>query len=173
MEKMQGTVNEKMSLAEMLNDCSIDRVMAIDLDWNIIAWNQASELASGLAKKDVIGKNLLEVFPSLKSDKELMHAIHGAFLGRKTFVLSDKEKLHRYYYENHFTPLKDETGRVIGVLNIKHDVAHRVKAENELKALNKSLARKNKELKQKNAPAQVQSRKLETQMETAGAPDLK
>ncbi len=143
---MQGTVNEKMSLAEMLNDCSIDRVMAIDLDWNIIAWNQASELASGLAKKDVIGKNLLEVFPSLKSDKELMHAIHGAFLGRKTFVLSDKEKLHRYYYENHFIPLKENSRKVIGVMNIMHDVAHRIKAETQLKELNTALAEKYKQL---------------------------
>ena len=39
-----------MALAEMLNDCSIDRVMAIDLNWNIIAWNQASEIASGLSR---------------------------------------------------------------------------------------------------------------------------
>ncbi len=147
-DAMSGTVNEKMSLAEMLTDCSIDRVMAIDLDWNIISWNQASEIASGLSKKDVIGKNLLEIFPSLKTDKELMHAIHSAFLGKKTFVLSDKAKLHRYYYENHFIPLKENSRKVIGVMNIMHDVAHRIKAENQLKELNTALAEKYKQLEQ-------------------------
>jgi len=87
---MQSSVNNKAGLAEMMNDCSIDRVMAIDLNWNIIAWNQASEVASGLSREDVLGKNLLDVFASIKSDKEIMHAIHNAFLGNKTFVLSDK-----------------------------------------------------------------------------------
>jgi PAS domain S-box-containing protein len=135
-----------MSLAEMLNDCSIDRVMAIDLNWNIIAWNQASEIASGLPREDVIGKNLLDVFASLKGDKEIMHAIHGAFLGNKTFVLSDKSKLHRYYYENHFIPLKENGRKVIGVMNIMHDVAHRIKAENQLRELNVALAEKYRQL---------------------------
>jgi PAS domain S-box-containing protein len=143
---MQSSVNNKATLAELLNDCSIDRVMAIDLNWNIIAWNQASEIASGLSKEDVLGKNLLEVFGSLKSDKEIMHAIHGAFLGNKTFVLSDRSRLHRYYYENHFIPLKENGRKVIGVMNIMHDVAHRIKAENQLRDLNVALAEKYRQL---------------------------
>eukprot|EP01030_Chromulinospumella_sphaerica_P034326 gene34326-biopygen8845 len=44
-----------------------------------------------------------------------------------------------------------DPGFVTGVLTIVHDIAHRVKAENELKALNKSLVRKNRELKARNA----------------------
>ena len=145
---MQSSVNNKVALAEMLNDCSIDRVLAIDLNWNIIAWNQASEIASGLPRENVIGKNLLEVFESLKSDKEIMHAIHSAFLGNKTFVLSDKSKLHRYYYENHFIPLKENGRKVIGVMNIMHDVAHRIKAENQLRELNVALAEKYRQLEE-------------------------
>jgi PAS domain S-box-containing protein len=143
---MQSSVNNKAGLAEMLNDCSIDRVMAIDLNWNIIAWNQASEIASGLSREDVLGKNLLDVFASIKSDKEIMHAIHSAFLGNKTFVLSDKSKLHRYYYENHFIPLKENGKKVIGVMNIMHDVAHRIKAETQLRELNVALAEKYRQL---------------------------
>lgn len=143
---MQSSINNKVALAEMLNDCSIDRVMAIDLNWNIIAWNQASEIASGLSKETVIGKNLLDIFPLIKADKEIMHAIHSAFLGNKTFVLSDKSKLHRYYYENHFIPLKENGKKVIGVMNIMHDVAHRIKAETQLRELNVALAEKYRQL---------------------------
>jgi PAS domain S-box-containing protein len=146
MENIQNSTRDKSSLAEMLNDFSIDRVMAIDLEWNIIAWNRASELASGLSRDLVLGKNLLEVFGSLKADKEMMHAIHGAFLGNKTFVLSDRTKLHRYYYENHFIPLRENGKKVIGVMNIMHDVAHRIKAENELKELNIALDEKYQQL---------------------------
>jgi PAS domain S-box-containing protein len=146
MESLKDISKEKVSLAEMLNDFSIDRVMAIDINWNIIAWNHASELASGLSKEDVLGKNFLEVFTSLKSDKELLHAMHGAFLGNKTFVPSDKSKLHRYYYENHFIPLKENGRKVIGIMNIMHDVAHRIKAENQLQELNTALAERYEQL---------------------------
>jgi signal transduction histidine kinase len=60
--------------------------------------------------------------------------------------LSDKSKLHRYYYENHFIPLKENGRKVIGVMNIMHDVAHRIKAENQLRELNVALAEKYRQL---------------------------
>jgi signal transduction histidine kinase len=44
---------------------------------------------------------------------------------------------------------------VIGILNIRHDVAHRVKAEDELKELNRSLLSSNRALSQRNAELQV------------------
>ena len=72
-------LHEQYSPTEMLNDSSIDRVMAIDNHWNIIAWNRTSELITGIAKKKVIGKNLLDTFPQILGDKEMLDAITMAF----------------------------------------------------------------------------------------------
>ena len=41
-------------LFEMLNEASIDRIMAIDKDWKLIAWNKTSENISGIKKEELI-----------------------------------------------------------------------------------------------------------------------
>ena len=51
-----GLVYDPGYFTEMLIDSSIDRVMAIDNNWNIIVWNHTSELISGISKKKVLGK---------------------------------------------------------------------------------------------------------------------
>jgi PAS domain S-box-containing protein len=138
------------SLSEMLNDCSIDRVMAIDKDWNIIAWNRTSEITSGIARQDLLGKNLLIVFPQIRQDNEMMNAINDAFEGRKSFLPSNSSTFNRTYSENHFIPLNGQDGEVVGVMNIMHDVAHRIKVEKQLRRLNTELEKKIYQLEKAN-----------------------
>lgn len=130
------------NLYEILNDCSIDRVMAIDEQWCVIAWNKTAAQVTGIDKADIIGKPLLDIFPRLQDDKDMMDAIQFAFKGRKTFLPSRAGMLNRQYYENHFIPLKGDDNQVIGVMNIMHDVAHREKAEMKLQQLNEALEQK-------------------------------
>lgn len=132
-------VETSAGLAEMLNDCSIDRFMAIDTAWNIIAWNRTSELVTGISRKDIYGKKLLEVFPQFEQDKEMMDAIRLALSGIKSFVPAHKNLFNRQHYENHFIPLTRPDNKLVGVMNIMHDVAHRMKAEQQLHQLNIAL----------------------------------
>ena len=144
------TENELLSdqfyITEMLIDSSIDRVMAIDLNWNIIAWNHTSEMISGVSKKNIIGKNLTELFPQILDDPEMMAAIEMAYKGRKSFLSSLTNSFNRHYTENHFIPLKNKQGNIIGVMNIIHDVAHRIKVEKQLQKLNTALEKKYNQL---------------------------
>lgn len=139
---MKTTRPRNERLAEMLNDASIDRLMAIDTDWKIIAWNRMSELISGISKKEVIGKPLLEVFPELQKDEEIIKCYRFALEGKKSYLESRAGFFNRDHYENHFIPLTEENGAVTGVMNIMHDVAHRIKAEQELQKLNEALKEK-------------------------------
>ena len=149
-EQPTKPVNYQSSLAEKINDSSIDRIMAIDLDWNIISWNRTSELHTSLSKEEVMGKKLLEVFPGLAEDEEIMTAIAQAFKGRKSLVPSSQGMLNRHYIENHFVPLAQDNGTVFGVMNIMHDVAHRIKVEKQLLKLNTSLENKYRQVEQAN-----------------------
>ena len=137
------------SIEKMLIDNSIDRVMAIDLDWNIVSWNRTSELMSGISSNKVIGKGLIDVFPEIENDQEMMDAIELAFAGKKTFLPS-ADSFNRQYYENHFIPLQDQNNNIIGVMNIMHDVAHRIKVEKQLQKLNSALETKYKQLEKAN-----------------------
>jgi len=134
------------NLFEMLNDSSIDRVMAIDDQWCVIAWNKTAAKITGIDQKDIIGKPLLDVFPQLKEDKEMLDAIQFAMQGKKTFVPAKAGLLNRQSYENHFIPLIDDDGQVKGVMNIMHDVAHREKAEKKLQQLNEALEQQYRQL---------------------------
>jgi PAS domain S-box-containing protein len=134
------------NLFELLNDSSIDRVMAIDDQWCVIAWNRTAAQITGIEKADILGKPLLEIFPQLATDPEMMEAIKLAFQGKKSFVPAHAGLFNRHSYENHFIPLTDDTGEVKGVMNIMHDVAHREKAEKKLQHLNDALEQQYRQL---------------------------
>ncbi|HVX52510.1 MAG TPA: ATP-binding protein [Chitinophagaceae bacterium] len=140
-----------VSLAEMLNDCSIDRVLAIDKKWQIISWNKTAEYITGITKDALFNRNLLDMFPEIGLDGDLMKAIEDALKGFTCFVPSKPGAFNRHYYENHFIPLKDNDGEVFGVMNIMHDVAHRVKTERQLEKLNTTLTEQNRRLEKASA----------------------
>lgn len=138
-------------LAEKLNDASIDRLMAINNQWEIISWNKTTEIITGIKKEEALGKTLVEVFPQLQEDTEMMHAYTMAFQGKKSFLSAKPNVFNRSYYENHFIPLFDDDSHVIGVMNIMHDVSHRIKAERKLEQLHHALKERYQLLEKANA----------------------
>lgn len=141
----------EVKLAEMLNDASIDRVLAIDTEWKVIAWNKASEMISGVKKHDIIGRHLMEIFPQLGIDTDIINAFGLGLQGKMTFLPAKPGLFNRDHYENHFIPLKDEEEHIIGVTNIIHDVAKRIRAEQQLQRLNAELKEKYRQLEKANA----------------------
>jgi PAS domain S-box-containing protein len=134
------------TLTELLNDFSIDAVIAIDINHNIIAWNRTAAVFYGHSKKEATGRSIFMLIPGLREDKESVHAIEQALKGYKTFVPASKQHAHRTHSENHYIPLKDNDGNIIGVMNIVHDVAHRIKAEQQLQYLNEELEKRYRQL---------------------------
>jgi PAS domain S-box-containing protein len=141
---------QTINLGDMLTDASIDRVMAIDTEWNIIAWNSTAEQITGIKKEDITGKPLLEIFPQLAQDTEIIQAVKYALRGKRVFVPAKTGAFNRDTYENHFMPIEDEDGAVLGVMNIMHDVAHRIKAERQLERLNDTLRKQFGQLQKAN-----------------------
>lgn len=128
-----------MNLAELLIDENIDQVLAFNTRSEIIFWNKTCESITGIKKEDAVGKSIFSIFPELNTDADNSAALLAASNGQKSFIPC-KRLVAGDYVEKHFIPLKDEAGQVIGILLIKHNVAHRVQTENELRTLNESLA---------------------------------
>jgi PAS domain S-box-containing protein len=150
MRQLRNTSIAPDELAVMLSDASIDRKMAIDVEMIIIAWNKTCEMVTGIKKEEVIGKHIFDVLPGLMQNPDITEAIQYAMDGKKTFVPSNKNYDATYYYENHFIPLKNKQDEVIGVVNIMHDVAHRIKVEDQLRKLNAAMEKKLEELNRLN-----------------------
>ncbi len=151
MPQPNDDINKRMFLAEMLNDASIDSVVSTDAELRVTSWNTMCEALSGKPRASVLGKHIGEVFPELAESKALTAALNNALTGLKSFVSMQEGSFSGEYVETHVIPLKDVLEQVVGVLIIRHDVAHRQKAELELKRLNLALSRKAKELEASNA----------------------
>jgi signal transduction histidine kinase len=150
-EGIQQDIVDGAQLASLLYDASIDQILALDTSLRVIAWNKACEQATGISKREAIGAIFTQLRPAAAGFPAITEAIEMARKGFKSFVPWEKGSYGGGYFENHFIPLRaeGEDGPVTGVLNIIHDVAHRIKAEKELRMLNRALTSKNKELKQK------------------------
>src|SRR5436190_13959299 len=122
-----------MNFAELLIDENIDQVLALNTRFEVIVWNKACETATGVKKDEILNRNIFVFFPEMQNNRRIGDALHAALNGYRSFVPHDRSSLDAVYAEKHFIPLKDEEGTVIGILNVTHDVAHRIKAEDELR----------------------------------------
>jgi PAS domain S-box-containing protein len=145
-----GRLHERIHLMEMVNDASIDGIMVFDKELNALYWNKAIETMSGIPREVAVGHEFFDLFPFFSDSRDIHNAIARAISGVKVFVPYDKCSMGGGYQEQHFIPLKSEGEEVLGILVIQRDVADRVHVEKELKSLNRSLVRKNKELKSRN-----------------------
>ena len=128
-----------------MHDLAAQGIVTTDSELNVVEWNHWMEEHTGKRTDDVIGKNLLQLFPELterRLDRHYKWALEG-----QVRVLS--QALHSYLIampavsgeHGHaqmqqavrISPLTHE-GRVIGTLTIIEDVTERVAREAELQA---------------------------------------
>ena len=126
-------------LNESICNASIDSIVAIDSELKIISWNDTAQKWTGKQREDAIGRSFFEVFPTATTLPGLKNALQRALQGYKSFLPPMPGFYMSGHYEMHIVPLKDKSGTVHGVLQILHDVAHRIKIENELLRLNREL----------------------------------
>jgi PAS domain S-box-containing protein len=128
-----------------MHDLAAQGIVTTDSELNVVEWNHWMWEHTGKTRAEIIGNNLLELFPELtqrRLDRHYKWALEG-----KVSVLS--QALHNYFIampavsgEHGFaqmqqavriSPLSHE-GRVIGTLTIIEDVTERVAREAELQA---------------------------------------
>jgi PAS domain S-box-containing protein len=149
-----------MNLAELLVDESIDRVLALDVRFHVIEWNKACETITGIKRTQILDKSIFDFFPEMKTNNTTFNALNAALKGYKSFIPHEDAADARQYAEHHIIPLKDNDDKVIGISIVTHDVAHRIKAENELRALNTSLEEHKKNIESLNNELVAKNRQL-------------
>ncbi|RJP22632.1 MAG: PAS domain S-box protein [Candidatus Abyssobacteria bacterium SURF_5] len=126
--KAEEQLQTQAEFSERLIDSSADGIVAFDKNTCFTEWNHAMERATGLLKKDVIGRNAMELFPYLKETGEAQN--YAAVLEGKTVVSKDRpyyieETARRGFYEAHYSPLRNRAGEIIGGLAIVRDISER------------------------------------------------
>jgi len=128
---LRQSLSERLSFTENLVDASVDKIIAIDRNLNYIVWNKKCEEYYGLHKEQVIGKNVLEVFPDAKNSpayNDLRRVLKG-----ETVELTTKDEEKEEYAKTFLIPIRSNVGDVIAILWVVHDLSneHRMQKEQE------------------------------------------
>jgi PAS domain S-box-containing protein len=124
-------------------DLSDQGILVTDADLNIRAWNQWLETHSGQSAAEMIGRNLLAVYPELATRRlddyftdalegqvrVLSQRLHGYLLPMKAEI--DNRGFNRMQQSARIAPLLEED-RVIGTITVITDVTERVAREDAL-----------------------------------------
>ena len=128
-----------------MHDLAAQGIVTTDSDLYVVEWNNWMVEHTGKRAHDVIGKNLLELFPELierRLDRHykwalegqvrvLSQALHGYLISMP--VVSSEHGYAEMQQAVRISPLTRD-GRVIGTLTIIEDVTERVAREAELQA---------------------------------------
>jgi PAS domain S-box-containing protein len=126
-------------LLTRLIDASVDGIFAFDREFRFIAWNRAMQRIAGRIRDEVLGKNVLEIFPFLHEGHE--GPLLEALAGKEGMCLN-----HPYgssesgNFECRYTPLIDETNNIVGGIAIITDITVRKQAEEAVHAAYRQLA---------------------------------
>lgn len=146
---MSGTSSKETLLnaavLHWMHDLAAQGIVTTDGELNVVEWNHWMEEHTGKRANDVIGENLLELFPELSERRldrnykwalegqvrVLSQALHGYLIAMA--AVSGEHGYGQMQQAVRISPLSHE-GRIIGTLTIIEDVTERVAREAELQA---------------------------------------
>ena len=147
--RMTETVSKETLLnaavMHWMHELAAQGIVTTDGDLNVVQWNHWMEEHTGKRAQDVIGNNLLDLFPELverRLDRHykwalegqvrvLSQALHGYLISMPS--VSTERGYTQMQQAVRISPLSHE-GRVIGTLTIIEDVTERVAREAELQS---------------------------------------
>jgi len=150
LELEQANIELKLrsEFEETIIDSSVDIIAVFDRSLNYVSLNRSGKIAFGLADKDVIGKNILEVFPQVKTSVMYQNLVKVFDTGEMILDQRYTSLISHIIMQNFFIPLLDKNNEVYRVLVIGHDITEISKTHEQLKQLNSELEKSNLNLEQ-------------------------
>lgn len=131
-EERTRELQEKNTFNQTLLDASQEWIAVWDRNMRVSLLNDTAAKMMGMAKEEVIGKTLFELYPQAgetKSSIDLKRAMNGEMIRNEAFFSPLSER----WIQNYLTPLKDKNGEIYAVLAIAQDVTEIVTSREELR----------------------------------------
>ncbi len=112
----------RLQFIEKLVEATVDRIIVLDRNLNYLYWNKRAADYYDVSKEEVIGKNILEMFPGFMNDpsyKEFRNVLRGEIVHIPAEKNLQKKK---GYFETYLIPIKNNEGAVTSILWIVHDL---------------------------------------------------
>ena len=144
--KESGTV--PFILSQILDTC-IDGITLSDPDIEdnpIIYANEAFELITGYNRQETIGRNC-RFLQGDDQDQEAVEKIRFAVRNRESITVTlrnYRKDGEMFFNQTTVRPLFDREGNLVYYLGLQHDITNQIRAESELKRLNRILGEESK-----------------------------
>ena len=144
---------------------SEDAIVAKTLDGIVTAWNPAAERLLGYTPDEIVGHSILAIIPPELHAEEaqiLAKIARGERIAHHETVRVRKGGA-RFPAALTISPIRDDTGRIIGASKILRDISERRALENERSQYLRQLEEQTTELEAANEQLQAQAVELELQ----------
>lgn len=121
--ELNQNLSERLSFIEKLVESSVDQIIVLDRNVNYLYWNKKCEELYGLSQKEVVGRNVLEVFPNSPHNPSY-EDFRKALQGETVYIPGREDQQQGSYREVYLIPIKNEKGEVASVLWITHDLTN-------------------------------------------------
>jgi len=133
----ENSLKIEKEFSENLLETANTFIVVLDTNANITLFNKFAEELTGFKKKDVLGKNWFDLFIPKRNGavipkvfQDVLKEMPGVSSYENPIICNDgSERL--ISWRN--TVLKDETGKISGILSIGIDITERKQAEERLK----------------------------------------
>jgi PAS domain S-box-containing protein len=140
-------LQQQKDFIETIINSSVDLIAVFDTKLNYIMLNKKADEYYPLRKEEVIGKNILEIYPHTQ-ESGMLADLHRALKGETIHNINYNSPLLKRSFENFYIPLKDHFNHVYGVLAIGHDISDVLETNAKLESLNAELVKSNRDLEQ-------------------------
>ncbi|HEY7162232.1 MAG TPA: PAS domain S-box protein, partial [Acidobacteriota bacterium] len=137
-QRLKAELEDRLEFIERLIESSAHMIMVLDMNMKFLYWNKKSEEHYKLGKDKVIGRNILDIFPSFRKD-ETFHKIMQAWKGETVYIPVNREAKSDIYSDAYLIPIKGASNKVVAILWIVHELTELIKAEKEIKRQNELL----------------------------------
>jgi PAS domain S-box-containing protein len=127
-------------------DSSDDAIASKTLEGIVTSWNRAAERIFGYAAEEMIGKSITTIIPEdhLAEEKEVLARIMRGDVVDHFETIRMRKDGARVEISLTVSPIRDDTGRIIGASKIARDITAQNRAKRELEALYQEAERANR-----------------------------
>lgn len=142
--RVKNAADQSESLLKGIINGAQEYIVAIDLNYNFIAYNNAfvSEFRHNFGKQPAIGMNLKDALKHLPQEQSKSLEIWQRALQGEEFSIVREfgSEAHRTtQYELTFSPIYNDQNQLIGAAQIARDIGARIREELKLKSFNEKL----------------------------------
>jgi PAS domain S-box-containing protein len=161
-ERKQG--EETRSRLAAIVESSDDAIVGKTLEGTIVNWNAGAEKIYGYSAAQVVGRSVSILSPADRPD-EVQRILDRIRRGERVDHF-ETERLRkdgtRIYVSLNISPIKDESGRVVGASTIARDITQRKQAEQALRAAKEAAEMAQTEERQRREESEQRRRMAES-----------